>query len=164
MHETGSHISFIEQVVLQVEGSEGWQRLKQNIKAGRLARMYSGVVESTLATGLANYPWHITFQYLQQHLPEAHGLLMKSLRNGVIGFVSSVSADIVSNGLKVIKIAKQTSVAGELGEGSGVVSSYMRTLDRLLKDGGMLGLLFGRGLSTRILANGLQSIVFTIIW
>ncbi len=164
MHETGSHISFIEQIVLQVEGSEGWQRLIQHIKAGKLSRMYSGAVEAILATGMANYPWYITFQYLQQHLPEAHGLMVKSVRNGIIGFAASVSADIASNGLKVIKTTKQASAAGKLGEGSGAVWSYTRTLDHLLKDGGIWGLLFGRGLSTRILTNGLQSIVFTIVW
>ncbi len=126
--------------------------------------MYSGVIEGTLATGIANYPWYITFQSLQQHLPEAHGFTLKSIRNGIIGFLSSVSADLACNGIKVIKTTKQVSAAGGLDEEHGSVWSYTRTLNHVLKDGGIWGLMFGRGLPTRILANGLQSFVFTIIW
>jgi hypothetical protein len=41
--------------------------------------------------------------------------------------------------------------------------SYMETIRMVLAADGWKGL-FGRGLGTRILANSLQSIVFTIIW
>ncbi len=126
--------------------------------------MYSGVVESALATAVANYPWYITFQSLQQHIPKAHGLMLKNVRTGVIGFLASISADLASNGIKVIKATKQASAAGELGEESGAVWSNTRIFNHVLRDGGIWRLLFGRGLPTRILANGLQNFVFTIIW
>ncbi len=39
----------------------------------------------------------------------------------------------------------------------------MHAVQDVLNQGGVTAL-FGRGLSTRLLANGLQSIVFTVIW
>lgn len=60
------------------------------------------------------------------------------------------------NVFRVIKTTKQA-----LGSKRDI--SYSETVRMVLAADGWKGL-FGRGLRTRILANALQSIVFTIIW
>ena len=41
--------------------------------------------------------------------------------------------------------------------------NYQDTVKNIIKNDGLLGL-FGRGLKTRILTNGIQGILFTICW
>lgn len=78
------------------------------------------------------------------------------LRNAGIGVVSSVVSDAFVNVFRVIKTAKQSL-------GSKQNASYMETIRIIVAADGYRGL-FGRGLRTRIYANALQSIVFTIVW
>lgn len=78
------------------------------------------------------------------------------VRHGVIGLVASIVSDTFVNALRVVKITKQT-----LGS-KHAVSNY-EAVQMILAADGWRGLL-GRGLLTRILANALQSILFTIVW
>jgi hypothetical protein len=99
-----------------------------------------------------------------------------NIRNAVIGFVSSVVSDTVANFMRVIKTTKQALAARgdsedvEYGRvrslpiGSKVKrTTYADVIAIILAADGWRGL-FGRGLKTRIFANALQSIVFTVIW
>ena len=78
------------------------------------------------------------------------------LRNAGIGIASSVVSDTVVNVMRVIKTTKQSL-------GSKQTTSYGDTVKIILAADGWQGL-FGRGLRTRIFANALQSIVFTVVW
>ena len=78
------------------------------------------------------------------------------LRNAGIGVVSSVISDTFVNVFRVIKTAKQSL-------GSKQNASYLETIRIIVAADGYKGL-FGRGLRTRIYANALQSLVFTIVW
>jgi hypothetical protein len=78
------------------------------------------------------------------------------LRNAGIGLAGSIVSDSMVNVFRVVKTTKQ-SLASKHD------LSYMETIRMVLAADGWKGL-FGRGLGTRILANSLQSIVFTIIW
>lgn len=69
---------------------------------------------------------------------------------------ASVVSDTFVNVFRVIKATKQSL-------GSKQSASYSETVKIILAADGWKGL-FGRGLRTRILANALQSIVFTIVW
>lgn len=80
----------------------------------------------------------------------------KLLRNAGIGVTASVVSDAVVNVFRVIKTTKQSL-------GSKQSASYSDTVKIILAADGWGGL-FGRGLRTRIYANALQSIVFTIVW
>lgn len=80
----------------------------------------------------------------------------KLIRNAAIGLYASVVSDTVVNAFRVVKTTKQAiSSKHDL--------SYLETIRMVLAADGWKGL-FGRGLKTRVLANSLQSIVFTIIW
>ena len=75
-------------------------------------------------------------------------------RRALLGFCSSAVSDTCSNSIRVVKVYKQ-SHPDQL--------SYGQVIQRVLAESGMRGLFF-RGLETKILANGLQGILFSILW
>jgi hypothetical protein len=92
--------------------------------------------------------------------------------------VSSIISDSVANFMRVIKTTKQALAARgddedmEYGRMKSSLSNvghrakgatYAEAIGVILAADGWKGL-FGRGLKTRIFANALQSIVFTVIW
>ena len=82
---------------------------------------------------------------------------MKILITGVAGFIgfsSSLISDTCSNSIRVIKTTKQTHEKN---------ISYHKVVNEIVTKDGIKGLFF-RGLKTRILANGLQSSMFSITW
>ena len=86
-----------------------------------------------------------------------HSLIpYKLLRHAGIGLAASVVSDSLVNAIRVIKTTKQSL-------GSKHVVTYTEAIRIILAADGWKGL-FGRGLRTRIMANALQSIVFTVIW
>lgn len=60
----------------------------------------------------------------------------------------------VSNSLRAIKTTRQASVE---------VISYPAAVRGIIASRGVTGLLFG-GLGTRLMANGLQGIMFAVLW
>lgn len=78
------------------------------------------------------------------------------LRNACIGIISSVVSDTIVNAVRVIKTTKQSLSSKQN-------ASYSDAVRIILAADGWQGL-FGRGLQTRIFANALQSIVFTVVW
>ena len=98
--------------------------------------------------------WFGTYNFLDANLPEPHTLLEKLLRQALIGFVASVISDTVSNSLRVVKTYRQVH-ATRIG--------YTAAAKAVIAQDGVKGL-FGRGLKTRILANGLQGLMFSVLW
>jgi hypothetical protein len=80
--------------------------------------------------------------------------MMKRVRDACIGFVSSVVSDTSSNSLRVVKTTKQTFATP---------ISYPDAVRLVVQQDGLAGL-FGRGLKTRIIANGLQGALFSVLW
>ena len=75
-------------------------------------------------------------------------------RSAIIGFTASVISDTVSNSLRVIKTYRQVNSTR---------ISYFDAAKAVIAVDGWRGLL-GRGLKTRILANGLQGLMFVVLW
>lgn len=92
--------------------------------------------------------------YLQETLPRYNDLPKKLARNAFIGFVSSAISDTISNSIRVIKTYRQANE---------VKISYPAAVREVVAKDGWLGL-FGRGLSTRIIANGMQGLLFSVLW
>ena len=103
---------------------------------------------------MGHYPWFGTYNYLSGALPPPTNLGEKLLRQAFIGFCASVVSDSVSNSLRVVKTYRQVH-ATRIG--------YMAAANAVIAQDGLRGLL-GRGLKTRILANGLQGLMFSILW
>ena len=80
--------------------------------------------------------------------------IFQVIRNGIIGFIASAASDIISNSIRVVKILRQTSHRTQ---------TYSEIISQVVKNGGIMDLFF-RGIGLRILANGFQSMLFTVIW
>ncbi|GAX22134.1 hypothetical protein FisN_6Hh384 [Fistulifera solaris] len=142
--------------VLQVDSVEGFRSLIRRLRNGRIDVLFQGATATCVSAILGHYPWFYTYhllndsQWLQAVIPRPF------LRNAGIGLIASIVSDTVVNFMRVIKTTKQS-----LGSKHGV--TYSEVIEIILATDGWRGL-FGRGLRTRIFANALQSILFTVIW
>jgi Mitochondrial carrier protein len=91
---------------------------------------------------------------LSEKIPRQDTQMMELGRRALIGFCSSAVSDTCSNSIRVIKVYKQAHPEQ---------LSYTQVVQRVLAESGVSGLFF-RGLETKILANGLQGILFSILW
>ncbi|KAK3366320.1 mitochondrial carrier domain-containing protein [Lasiosphaeria ovina] len=141
---------------LQAQGARGTALLRQRIKEHGLGSLYWGALATAAATFVGNYPWWATYNVLNDAWPEPpkHPLIVWLIRYAVIGFVASAISDSVSNSLRVVKTYRQVN---------DTKISYSEAATVIVRSEGISGLL-GRGLQTRILCNGLQSLLFTILW
>jgi hypothetical protein len=98
--------------------------------------------------------WFGTYNYLDANLPLPQTLIQKLLRQAFIGFSASVISDTISNSLRVVKTYRQVNET-RIG--------YVEAAKRVIAVDGFWGFL-GRGLPTRILANGLQGLMFSVLW
>uniref|UniRef100_A0A7S2WKN1 Mitochondrial carrier protein n=1 Tax=Rhizochromulina marina TaxID=1034831 RepID=A0A7S2WKN1_9STRA len=142
--------------ILQVEGAQGFRAVSDRVRAGQISSLYNGAYASAFATMVGHYPWFSTYNMLEKSLAVPATFAKKVWRSAFIGLTASVVSDLATNWIRVIKTTKQASVVNK-------DLSYGETLKLIVGVAGVKGLLF-RGLSTRILANGLQSMLFTVFW
>jgi hypothetical protein len=142
---------------MQTQGSSSaLVLLRERIRYHGVGTLWAGAWATAAANFVGSFPWFATYNYLQTVLPPApdHSILLRLSRQALIGFIASVVSDTISNSLRVIKIYRQvhqTSVG------------YVEAAKRILSQEGLRGL-FGRGLKTRLLANGLQGLLFSVLW
>lgn len=139
---------------MQVEGKDGLAKLMTKFRTSGFSVFYQGSIAAAAATFVGHYPWFFTYNYLSENLPRTNDPLGKLGRSAVIGFTASAISDTCSNSIRVIKVYKQ-SHKEQL--------SYPETLRRVIKEDGVMGLL-GRGLQTKLIANGLQGLMFSVLW
>ncbi|KAJ6465093.1 mitochondrial carrier domain-containing protein [Mycena vitilis] len=139
---------------LQTQGKAGMPILRARVKMYGIGSLWYGAFATAAATFAGHYPWFATLNYLEATLPQATTLLEKLLRRAFIGFCASVTSDTVSNSLRVVKTYRQVNET-RIG--------YFDAARAVIATDGLIGL-FGRGLKTRILANGLQGLMFTVLW
>jgi len=144
--------------ILQVEGANGLQILGAKIKTGGVGVLWHGSLGAMSATFIGHYPWFFTYNYLGENLPKVDkkkdGLAKYLARNAVIGFCSSAVSDTCSNSVRVIKTTTQTSTTP---------ITYAQAFKMVIEKDGFSGLLF-RGLVTKIISNGCQGILFSVLW
>ncbi|KAK1996341.1 mitochondrial carrier [Colletotrichum falcatum] len=141
---------------LQAQGSKGTAILRQRIKTHGVGSLWWGAFATAAATFVGHYPWFGTYNYLSANIPEPEKsqLFLWLLRLAFIGFCASIISDSVSNSLRVVKTYRQVN---------DTKVSYSKAAKLVIQRDGFVGFL-GRGLKTRILANGLQGIIFSILW
>lgn len=139
---------------MQVGGKDGFAKLSTKIRTSGVGVLWHGALASTTATMVGHYPWFATFNYLNAYWPRYKETLPNLGRSAAIGFTCSVVSDTISNSIRVIKTVRQTNETP---------ISYARAVQSVVEKDGVLGL-FGRGLKTRLLANGIQGLVFTVAW
>jgi hypothetical protein len=96
-----------------------------------------------------------TYNFLSENEWLNHLVPSQLLRNAGIGLIASIISDTVVNAIRVVKTTKQAISSKHS-------ITYTDTVRMILGADGWRG--FGRGLQTRILANSLQSIIFTVVW
>merc|ERR1712232_737177 len=134
-------------------GKDGLKRLIEKTKKHPTA-LWQGGLGAMTATWVGHYPWFFTNNQLRADLPQFNIPAGKHVRNAVIGFASAAVSDTISNSLRVLKTTRQTALEPV---------GYMESAKTIIEKEGMAGL-FGRGLSTRILTNGIQGALFTVGW
>ena len=140
--------------VLQVEGSKGISVLQNKLRAGGPKIMFHGALATASATMVGHYPWFMTFNTLDAYLPKYNDKLSTFGRNAAIGFSASIVSDTLSNSLRVIKTTKQSYLTP---------ISYPEVTREIISREGIYGLL-GRGLKIRLMTNGIQGLLFSVIW
>lgn len=139
---------------LQTQGRDGLKLLRERVKKYGIVSLWYGAVATAAATFVGHYPWFGTYNYLDAVLPLPVTLVQKLFRSAFIGFVASVASDSISNSLRVVKTYRQVNATR---------ISYIDAARAVIAADGIQGL-FGRGLKTRILANGLQGLMFSVLW
>ena len=152
---------------MQVEGADGLKTLWGLAAKEGPGALYQGAVASAAATAVGHFPWFLTYNFLNDVIPEvtaSDDLLLSLLRSAALGFSASCVSDISSNSLRVIKTTKQTARLGSKdSEEDPKEVSYTEIVKSIIEEDGLAGL-FGRGLQTRLLTNSIQGAVFSVLW
>ncbi|PVF96749.1 mitochondrial carrier [Serendipita vermifera] len=139
---------------LQTQGRAALPILRRRVHKYGISSLWYGSLATAAATLVGFYPWFGTYNFLQEHIPKPKPLVKALLRQALIGFIASVVSDTISNSLRVIKTYRQVN---------STKISYRAAAREVIRNEGLRGLL-GRGLKTRILANGLQGLMFSVLW
>lgn len=141
---------------LQVNGKTGIPILRERIAKNGLITLYNGAGASAVSTVAGHFPWFFTYNYLNKLFPRENykESYYKVLRSAIIGFCSSSVSDLVSNTFRVIKVNRQVQSGND---------SYLKLVSSIIKKESVLGLMT-RGLKVKIITNGIQGMVFTILF
>mmetsp|Transcript_8570 Transcript_8570/g.12793 ORF Transcript_8570/g.12793 Transcript_8570/m.12793 type:complete len:298 (+) Transcript_8570:64-957(+) len=139
---------------MQVGGKDGLKNLFAKVKSKGPTVFWYGALASASATFVGHYPWFFTYNFLNEKLPTYDDKLKTLGRSAFIGFCSSAVSDTCSNSIRVIKVYKQANEEA---------ITYPQALKRVIAEDGVMGLL-GRGLKTKIMANGMQGLMFSVLW
>jgi len=137
---------------MQVTGK--FSNVVSKVKVEGVTALYHGSLAAASATFVGHYPWFFTYNLLSEKIPKQDDPLKELGRRALLGFCSSAVSDTCSNSIRVVKVYKQSSEEA---------LTYPQVVQRVLKESGIKGLMF-RGLETKILANGLQGILFSVMW
>jgi len=141
----------------QVEGSEAAKtQLTQRVKDSGVTSLWDGALANSAATFVGHYPWFLTYNALSSSIqaPPDEALVSLLVYNAFLGLCSSIVSDTCSNSIRVVKTTKQTFPKQ---------ISYLEAIRQVVDESGIAGL-FGRGLQTRYLVNGLQGMLFSVAW
>lgn len=140
--------------ILQVEGKAGLKLITTKVAKNGPTVLYHGALATSAATFVGHYPWFVTYNFLNARIPVYTDGVKKFARQAGIGFCASVISDSISNSLRVIKTTKQTYQTAV---------TYPQVVKEILEKDGVMGLL-GRGLKIRIITNGTQGLMFSVLW
>jgi hypothetical protein len=139
---------------LQVDGKKGLGILRGKIKAHGPLVLFRGALAASGATFVGHYPWFATYNYLDEKLAKPETLPQKLMRAAFMGWCSSFVSDCCSNSIRVVKTVRQTSAE---------TMTYPQVVRHVVATDGVVGL-FGRGLTTKLVTNGIQGIMFSVLW
>merc|ERR1719222_1086520 len=136
---------------MQVTGK--FSNVVNKVKVEGIPALYHGSLAAASATFVGHYPWFFTYNFLSDKIPKQDTPLRELGRRAILGFCSSAVSDTCSNSIRVVKVYKQSSPEA---------ISYPQVVRNVIQESGISGLMF-RGLETKILSNGLQGILFSVM-
>ena len=139
---------------MQVQGKEGFKNVITKVKTNGPQVLFHGSLASASATWVGHFPWFATYNTLQEKIPKTDDPFKKLARQALIGFTSTSVSDTLSNSIRVVKVYKQSNTT---------TISYPEIIKEIVTKEGIIGL-FGRGLKTKLLANGFQGLMFSVLW
>merc|ERR1719162_1153697 len=137
---------------MQVTGK--FSNVVKKVKIEGVPALYHGSLAAASATFVGHYPWFFTYNLLSEKIPKQDDPFKELGRRAIMGFSASAISDTCSNSIRVVKVYKQ-SYPTQL--------TYTQVVSKVIAESGIQGLMF-RGLETKILANGMQGILFSILW
>lgn len=137
---------------MQVTGK--FSAVVDKVKLTGPSALYNGSLAAASATFVGHYPWFFTYNFLSEKIPKQDTTLNELGRRAILGFCSSAISDTCSNSIRICKVYKQ-SYPEQI--------SYPQVVRKVIAESGVSGLMF-RGLETKILSNGMQGIMFSILW
>lgn len=147
--------------VLQVDGLHGFHLVLEKLIINRdIGALYQGTLATAFGAAIAHYSWFLVYNgcYNAINTSNIEQAWLNALVNALIGLLASVFSDVLCNPIRVLKTVKQ-SAAASLSERR---ISYLEILTHIHRRDGLVGL-FSRGLATRVVSNGLQSMVFNVL-
>ena len=143
-------------IILQVEGKSGLKLLSEKIKKNGYRVLYYGSTPWITSNFIGTFSWYFVHNTLDTKFKDKFNdtNLQFNLKNGLIGLSASMTSDILTNPLRILKINKQSSI-DNIG--------YLDTIKQIKNEKGIQEF-FMRGLNTRILIHGVQNIFFVIVW
>ena len=146
---------------LQTDGANGMGMLKKKLAEKGPIVLYNGGMGAVMANIVGYYPWFATYNQMEESLPktDADGKpftgVKKLARRAVQGFAASAVSDVSSNSIRVLKVYKQTNIDPNM--------TYTVAAKEIIAKDGLMGL-FGRGLGTKLISNGIQGAMFSVLW
>lgn len=139
----------------QTDGPKALANIWARVKVHSVLSLWDGAIGAAVASAVSHYPWFTTYNWLRMSLPPfGTSQLAVSGRHAIIGFVSTMVADLTANGFRVIKTVVQTHPER---------LTYAEATTRIINTDGCTGL-WTRGLVARLCANALSGIIFTVLW
>ena len=141
-------------LMMQVEGAKGLETLRAKLQVGGPRVLFHGSAGLITSAFFGHYFWYGTYNALDARAPTYAELPKTLARNAAVGFAASAVADTATNSVRVLKTFRQTSEHP---------ISYADAARQIISKDGVAGL-FGRGLVTRLLSNGVQAALFSATW
>ena len=149
---------------LQVHGLEGYKIINRRLNTYGIGTLYSGTVIYGLINYVNCFTWFGIYNSMNNLLDNdkvvkdyKNGNIINAnndIKNGIIGFSSTLGSDIINNPFRVIKTYKQSYDTR---------ISYTDSFNDIIKEGGYKNL-FLRGIGFKTFLNCITSSFYVIMW
>lgn len=113
--------------------------------------LYYGLVPNLLISFIGHYIWFSSFSYLNYNIKDE--IINNNIKNGLIGFSSSIVSDIVINPIRIIKTIKQSEKKN---------TSYLEIIENTFYN--KINKNIFRGMYLRTFINAFNSSIYVILW
>ena len=143
----------------QVNGNKlGKDYIKNKYNKYGIRSLYYGFTPNLGISFIGHYIWFSSYSYLDYYFKNDEiilnkNILNKNIKNGLIGFSSSILCDLVVNPIRIIKTIKQSN-KDNITYRKIINNTFSNQLDKNLL----------RGLYLRTFINAFNSSVYVILW